>query len=436
MATRTISATGGNFNATSAWVEGVVPTSADVVVGNATSNNLTVNVSSACSNLNLANYTKTLTINALLTVSGTDLLSSFGASMTFAGTTSAANFLAFSSAHVLKQDTTSEIPNLGFHGSNTKVLLSDIYTQNCLQNGQSGAVVNSTGSTTYSVYVRRQIGGSGGTKHSYNGSAVLRLVCTQSTVDNGISLSLQGTMSIDTEGTIYTDSGGFSLTTNASNQNPSLTITKAKWYERSGLYVTSFGGSSATFSIDSSVYIPFVNLSHFSGNATTRRQQITLLKPLNVGTLMFLDLEGIAAALSRTFSHQWYIRNNGVSASTLVSAPTNYGIFPGGTAGPTYFQAPNILLESGFTHSFGNIEMIGGAWTFTGYTKPLFSSITPSVVTNIVVGSRTSSVCIDYNFQDINASGGIQVIALNSTLTNTTNIITTYPFGGASTFVN
>lgn len=72
MATRTISNTGGNYNAVGTWVEGIVPTSADDVVATATSGQLTVNVGSAASTINFTNYTNTLTINSsfTLTVSG------------------------------------------------------------------------------------------------------------------------------------------------------------------------------------------------------------------------------------------------------------------------------------------------------------------------------------------------------------------------------
>ena len=42
MATRTISNSGGNYNSTSTWVEGIIPTAADDVVATGTSGNLSV----------------------------------------------------------------------------------------------------------------------------------------------------------------------------------------------------------------------------------------------------------------------------------------------------------------------------------------------------------------------------------------------------------
>ncbi|EKE19168.1 MAG: hypothetical protein ACD_9C00113G0001, partial [uncultured bacterium] len=64
-ATRTISDAGGNWNSTSSWVEGAVPTSADDVVATATSGNLTINVSTAVRSIDLSSYTGTLTHNAV-----------------------------------------------------------------------------------------------------------------------------------------------------------------------------------------------------------------------------------------------------------------------------------------------------------------------------------------------------------------------------------
>lgn len=70
MATRTIANGGGNWNAVGTWVEGIVPVNGDAVVATATSGQLTVNVSSACTSIDFTNYTNTFTMNAALTVAG------------------------------------------------------------------------------------------------------------------------------------------------------------------------------------------------------------------------------------------------------------------------------------------------------------------------------------------------------------------------------
>ena len=71
MAVRTVSNTGGNWNATTTWVGGVVPsTTLDTVAFTATSGQLTVNVASTCIGIDFTNYVNTRTFTALLTVNG------------------------------------------------------------------------------------------------------------------------------------------------------------------------------------------------------------------------------------------------------------------------------------------------------------------------------------------------------------------------------
>jgi hypothetical protein len=68
MATITISNTGGNWNSTSTWVGGVVPTVADDVVATATSGNLTVTATAAALSINFTNYVGTFVVNSGVTL--------------------------------------------------------------------------------------------------------------------------------------------------------------------------------------------------------------------------------------------------------------------------------------------------------------------------------------------------------------------------------
>ena len=70
MAVRTVSNTGGNWNATATWVGGVVPITGDTVDFTATSGNLTVNIASTCAGINFTNYINTITFTAVLTIQG------------------------------------------------------------------------------------------------------------------------------------------------------------------------------------------------------------------------------------------------------------------------------------------------------------------------------------------------------------------------------
>lgn len=71
MAVRTVSPLGGNWNATTTWVGGVVPSATlDTVAFTLTSGQLTVNVASTCIGINFTNYVNTITFTSLLTING------------------------------------------------------------------------------------------------------------------------------------------------------------------------------------------------------------------------------------------------------------------------------------------------------------------------------------------------------------------------------
>jgi hypothetical protein len=71
MAVKTVSNTGGNWNAVTTWVGGVVPFATDTVDFTATSGNLVVNVNTAAlSGINFTNYLGTITFNANINVQG------------------------------------------------------------------------------------------------------------------------------------------------------------------------------------------------------------------------------------------------------------------------------------------------------------------------------------------------------------------------------
>ena len=85
MANRTLLSTGGNYNATGTWAEGIVPTIADAVLLPLSGGQLTINVVSSAQSIDCSAYANTLTMNATLTVNGNVTL---GSGMTIAGASS------------------------------------------------------------------------------------------------------------------------------------------------------------------------------------------------------------------------------------------------------------------------------------------------------------------------------------------------------------
>jgi hypothetical protein len=138
MATIVASATGGNWNATTAWTGGVVPGASDDVQLTSTSGAITINVNSACRSLDCTGFTGTLTHSAAVTLSVGDAtagLSSIAmktvAGMTYtigSTTTSVINFISTSAT---QQDLTTggkTWPTYTVNGAGSSYRLTDANT--------------------------------------------------------------------------------------------------------------------------------------------------------------------------------------------------------------------------------------------------------------------------------------------------------------------
>lgn len=158
MATRTISNTGGNWNATAAWVEGVVPTSADDVVATGTSGNLTINVAAACRSFNMTNYVGTLTHASAVTLTIGDATAGAGnialllvSGMTYtlgSTTTSAITFASTSTTQQTVATGGKNVGNMTFSGSGGSWILNSGITMNAAaQLGVSTGALDINGQT-------------------------------------------------------------------------------------------------------------------------------------------------------------------------------------------------------------------------------------------------------------------------------------------------
>ena len=120
MATRTVSNTGGNYNATGTWVEAAVPTSADTVVFTSTSGQLTVNVASQAGSINFSGYTGTTTLSNTLSVFGNINFGTGGYNV------SGSSSLIIASASTITSNGVAWKSNLQFGTTSQTIILNDI----------------------------------------------------------------------------------------------------------------------------------------------------------------------------------------------------------------------------------------------------------------------------------------------------------------------
>ena len=171
MPTRTVSNTGGNWNATTTWVGGVVPIASDDVAFTATSGNLTVNVSTAqLVGINFTSYVGTITFSGFnINVAGTVNLGTGGytqagasgglningtTSLTTNGVTWTRGFVFSGAAGTLTLVDTLNVSNLVI-GPNTGVYTINSNSINIFGNLTLGSVAANTvvveGTTTINL---------------------------------------------------------------------------------------------------------------------------------------------------------------------------------------------------------------------------------------------------------------------------------------------
>lgn len=420
MATRTISNTGGNYNATATWVEGIVPTSADDVISTATSGQLTVNVASAARSIDFTTYTNTLTLNTSLTLNTAGLTHTFGSGMSFAPAipTSSTIRISFDQTATIVQNTTARIPGLRFSGTGAKTLSTNVYCTHFYTNDSQVITLNGN-----ILYTNGNVG-------TYTLVGTNTLVGTTKIVLDGtgiISHTFNNEVEINTTGTYSTNYSGLVLgALNSGLQAPILNIVAGNLHSN---FLIQFGkhalGVQST-TIGTAVMIPNIGIYNqfVNSTSTNRNLNITLTSPLIVENLFTTATPRFGTSDNAIPTVSIY--GNGLSASNIYLTPT---IRTGSstTVFETTWKAIDLRLNSDFTHNIGSLSAIGG---FTN-NRPTISSITASSPCNINLTSKETSQIINYNFTDVNASGD-EIVAINGTFSNTTNVTNVYPSGGGS----
>lgn len=202
MAIRTVSNTGGNWNATGTWVGGVVPSATlDTVVFTATSGPLTVNVASTCIGINFANYANTITFSNSLTINGPINLGTGG--YTQAG----ANGIVAGATATLTSGGVVWSRLFTFAGISQTFTLADNWTisGNVLLSSTTGAVINGNTllinanltHTTTAIYT-------GTTTFRFNGTGTWSYSST-GIIRNNVTINTAGTLTLGTN--IYYNTG-------------------------------------------------------------------------------------------------------------------------------------------------------------------------------------------------------------------------------------
>jgi len=416
MATRTISDLGGNYNATTTWVEGVVPTSADDVVATATSGQLTVNVSAAARSIDLTLYTNTLTLNNNWTLNVTGLTHTFGAGMDFASTNELARIIFIPNA-TLVQNTTNRIPGLRFAGNATRTLSTNIYCRHFDTASTNTATTNNNILYSNGDFGNTTVLGNNGrlqgtTKFVLDGSGI-------------ISQVFNNEVEINTTGTYSTNYQGITLGALSTAQDPILNIIQGGLTDEFFVMITKSNLGTQQVTISSSVKIPniFIYNQLTNNTLTNRTLNITFPTALAIENFSTINVPRFGTSddgvpLVNIFG--------GLSASNVYLTPSTRTHSSTSVFATTY-KSIDLRLNSDATHNIGNLMAVGGFTT----DRPTISSITSSVPCTINLSNKEGSQIINYNFTDVIA-GEDEIVAINATLTGTTNITNVYPTGGGS----
>jgi hypothetical protein len=424
MATRTIANGGGNWNSTATWVEGAVPTSADDVVATVTSGQLTVNVAATCRSLNLTNYANTLTMNNTLTLATASLTHTLGdTSTTYAG---ASNIICNVIATFV-QNNTNRIPGLQF-GFGTKTLNTDLYCSKMSIN----ATITINGNKIYSngnfgLLTQSSVPGAssiGTTEFVLDGSGLISHSCS-----NKITINTSGQYDTMGRGLII----GNGTPTGSAGELDFISGTTGVF----NCILAKGVSGAATHTLNLNAPINLWIETKSTSTIGLGQMNVILSNPLVVDLIGSFTVDRLYTSDNTQMTVSF--SGNSVSATTLNLKPafrtTSSQTFPVASNGESFYSS-NIKLDENYTHYFGDISLNGGS------DKSTISSISSGVQVPIILGDKTMSQIINFDFTDVDASGGDQIVAINGTITNSTNVTNVYPSGGGGggggsfTFVN
>jgi hypothetical protein len=373
MPTRTISAAGGNWNATGTWVEAAVPIAGDDILGLSTSGNLTVNVGTVnVRDVNFSNYLGTLTLNQTLNIgNGTTVgTSSFSPTMSFAtattfNTTNCFSFNGTGAGVGFIRTNGKKLPyvkHVKGGGAGSLQLLDDLNVTT-LGIGLGNQATTILG--TYSIFCNhfvRESGGGGSLGTIVSTTSTLNFVgptasfTNNSPSDSVVLANINVVIDVGASGTFSTF-GPMGIAGN--------TTVAFKYWWKSGnlggdkqLQLWSVNTGSQPIRLDFAGSGTWSYVYYNDYNATTADRQLILISDLYFDNLVSSYYGGAASAITRralTTSGS----TGALKGGELLALPA-IGINTTGTnlTSPT-FSTPIIKLHPGVTHSFSDIRAMG-----------------------------------------------------------------------------
>jgi hypothetical protein len=411
MAIRIISASGGFFSATTSWVGGVVPTTADSIQGDATSGDLALNGPRSVLFVDFTNYAATFSWTGAhrLTLTGAGSTSTFSSLMSFTGYSNVDATIYPSANMTFVQLGTQIIGNIGLQSSGSVLTLgSDLY----VNDWQSATNMQVTGAKNVYIYRNGRRPSGQAPRGTYRGNCVLNFVGSGYIENIFGDTTLTASVVIDGD---YTGGNSF----------PATLTSGSVLYHKSSvdfplvLQARTSGGDS-TFFLKTDNPIPYLFVETRVSSGGTQSFIRSLNPTLNVNKIMPYTTP--SAFIPTNYATDWVFLDGGLSASEFSFYP-QYEI-TSSSAGVKE-EIPNVIFDAGFTHSINTLSLYG---------SNIGASFSSNLVgTQAILQIAATSTSNYINFTDISIVGQT-LYAWNSTLNNTSGISNTLPSGGGGQF--
>jgi hypothetical protein len=422
MATRTISAAGGDWNATATWVGGVVPISTDDIIGNATSGNLTINIAQANIRFcNFTGYTGTLTISGTnqFRIQGASSASTttLGSGMTIAGT----GYFRTGAQTLISNGVL--IPNFEPAFSNTTTILSDDVncTNYVMPLGNATKTLNGQKVNTVNfLATARDAGGSG----LLQGTTVINLNDANSTWDSSAVSLFQSNVALPIQ---INTTGTFTITSHMNlGFDGSLTwIQGTVAGDKSLRLIANTVTSNRTYTFNT----PGVDWDYIwvtnATNTASITNTITLDSNLEFQSFTILPLyHGGVTPFTNTIS----FGGTGALVGGDFAAYARPFLGTGDTLSTN--AVPRVSFPSGSSHQFSSLSITG----MDASVRAIFSSPSSPGVSINLTGSQNIFFT---DFTNVVATGNT-IYTYQGGATGTTNIqvAQNYLPTSASTFVS